>query len=143
MKHFLRSRRQIHIHSTMSSKPFTTMSSPSYMTKETLAELLGARSASSVAIIDVRDEDHVGGHIKGSQHVPSTTLDYNMPELVRTLKDKEKVVFHCLLSQQRGPSAARAYCRERDRLADSEGNKQEVFVLEGGFGQWQKKYEKV
>ncbi|KAL8898769.1 MAG: hypothetical protein Q9207_006538 [Kuettlingeria erythrocarpa] len=39
-----------------------------------------------------------------------------LPELVRTLKDKEKVVFHCALSQQRGPGAALRYMRERDRV---------------------------
>lgn len=115
------------------------------MTKETLAELLGAPAGSSVvAVIDVRDDDHVGGHIKGSQNVPSTALDYRMPELVRTLKDKEKIVFHCALSQQRGPAAARMYLRERDRsgVAEDGGTpkKQEVYILEGGFTQWQRKY---
>lgn len=49
-------------------------------------------------------------------HVPSTTLDQQVPELVRKLKDKETVVFHCALSQQRGPSAALRYIRERNRL---------------------------
>jgi Cdc25 family phosphatase len=64
-----------------------------------------------------------------------------MPELVRTLKDKEKVVFHCALSQQRGPSAALRYARERQRaLGEEESKKQEVYVLEGGFVQWQEKY---
>lgn len=60
--------------------------------------------------------DHIGGHIKHSIHAPSNTLDYKIPELVRKLKDKETVVFHCALSQQRGPSAALRYIRERDRL---------------------------
>lgn len=64
-----------------------------------------------------------------------------MPELVRTLKDKEKVVFHCALSQQRGPSAALRYTRERERVYGAEeSHKQQVFVLEGGFVQWQEKY---
>ncbi|CZT12584.1 probable Putative protein-tyrosin-phosphatase [Rhynchosporium agropyri] len=71
---------------------------------------------SNIAIIDVRDDDHIGGHIKHSIHAPSQTLDIKMPELVRKLKDKETVVFHCALSQQRGPSAALKYIRERDRL---------------------------
>lgn len=66
-----------------------------------------------------------------------------MPELVRTLKDKEKVVFHCALSQQRGPSAALRYARERERtLGEEESKKQEVYVLEGGFVRWQEKYGK-
>ena len=77
-----------------------------------------------------------------------------MPELVRTLKDKETVVFHCALSQQRGPSAALRYLRERERLSPAkegevkmveevEGEKvpeskgQTVYVLDGGFVKWQ------
>jgi Cdc25 family phosphatase len=39
-----------------------------------------------------------------------------LPDLVRQLEDKETVVFHCALSQQRGPSAALRYIQERDRV---------------------------
>ncbi|GAB1211915.1 hypothetical protein ATERTT37_001039 [Aspergillus terreus] len=86
---------------------------------------------------------HVGGHIYSSTWVPSSSLDYRLPELIRTLQDKEKVVFHCALSQQRGPSAALRYARERERvLGPEESKKQEVYVLEGGFVQWQEKYGK-
>ncbi|KAI9651288.1 Cdc25 phosphatase Ibp1 [Ciborinia camelliae] len=70
----------------------------------------------NLAIIDVRDDDHIGGHIKHSTHIPSSTLDYKIPELVRKLREKEIVVFHCALSQQRGPSAALRYIRERERI---------------------------
>lgn len=66
-----------------------------------------------------------------------------MPELIRTLKDKEKVVFHCALSQQRGPSAALRYARERERIfGPEESQKQEVYVLEGGFVKWQEVFGK-
>ncbi|KAL2856652.1 Rhodanese-like protein [Aspergillus pseudoustus] len=114
------------------------------MTRDALSALLLSTSTpSKLAIIDVRDSDHVGGHIISSTWVPSSSLDYRMPELVRTLQDKEKVVFHCALSQQRGPSAALRYARERERmLGKDESPKQEVFVLEGGFVQWQEKYGK-
>lgn len=113
----------------------------------------------NVAVIDVRDDDHVGGHVKGSINVPSSQLDYRLPELVRKLKDKDKVVFHCALSQVRGPKAAMNYLKERRRLLQgdeekgeateeqeaelqSEGKKQaqQVFVLDGGFVKWQEKY---
>lgn len=60
--------------------------------------------------------DHIGGHIKHSLHIPSATLDTATPALVRKLASKETVVFHCALSQQRGPSAALRYIRERERL---------------------------
>lgn len=80
--------------------------------------LLSPALTPSLAIIDVRDGDHVGGHIAGSTHVPSSSLDYRIPELIRKLADKDIVVFHCALSQQRGPSAALRYLRERE----SQGN---------------------
>ena len=100
-------------------------------------------------------------------NAPTHTHDYRMPELVRTLQDKEVVVFHCALSQQRGPSSALRYLREKERLqalnnkvtdnaktdvsanaegveadstADGQGvvkNGQTVYVLEGGFVKWQ------
>lgn len=101
--------------------------------------------------------DYIGGHIKGSTNVPSAQLDAMMPTLVRKLKDKKTVVFHCALSQQRGPSAALKYLREKDghlqtlELSSSrEGGDakessgaavaQEVYVLEKGFVGWQEVY---
>lgn len=85
--------------------------------------------------------DHIGGHIHSSIWIPSGSLELYLPELVRTLKDKENVVFHCALSQQRGPSAALRYARERERILGSD-SKQEVSVLSGGFVKWQEKYGK-
>ena len=85
------------------------------ISRERLASLLLSHTlAPNVAVIDVRDSDHVGGHINGSTHVPSSSLDYRTPELVRKMADKQIVVFHCALSQQRGPSAALRYLRERE-----------------------------
>lgn len=132
------------------------------MSREKLASLVRSKS-SSLAVIDVRDSDYIGGHIVNGINAPTHTHDYRMPELVRTLKDKEIVVFHCALSQQRGPSSALRYLREKERLqsvnkkvtdnadlsvegvkanttADGEGvvkNGQTVYVLEGGFVKWQ------
>ena len=114
------------------------------------SRLLSSQGSASIAVVDVRDNDHIGGHIKGALHVPSATIDYRVPELVRILQDKDTVVFHCMLSQQRGPSAALRYARERERLLgndkgkclaqDEEGAGQKVCVLERGFGGWQEKY---
>ena len=107
----------------------------------------------SLAVIDVRDSDYVGGHILGGTNVPTHTHDYKMPQLVRELKDKETVVFHCALSQQRGPSSALKYLRERERLLSVSADKkdggagetpevkgQTVYVLDGGFVKWQEMY---
>ena len=85
------------------------------ISRERLSSLiLSPTTAPSVAVIDVRDADHVGGHIVNSMHVPSSSLDYRTPQLLRKLADKQIVVFHCALSQQRGPSAALRYLRERE-----------------------------
>jgi len=115
------------------------------ITREELAEAIRAKNP-GVSVIDVRDNDFVGGHILGCQNVPVNTHDYRIPELVRTLKKQDTVVFHCALSQQRGPSSALRYLRERERMAekgelgiaDDGGDlKQRVCVLEGGFVKWQ------
>ncbi|KAI1063163.1 hypothetical protein LB507_005652 [Fusarium sp. FIESC RH6] len=95
------------------------------------------------AVIDVRDNDYIGGHIKGCTNIPAHTLEAMMPTLVRRLKDKKTVVFHCALSQQRGPSAALKYLRERDGLLRSmgeEAKEQDVYVLDRGFSGWQEVY---
>lgn len=83
------------------------------MSREQLSSLLLSPDASKVAVIDVRDDDHVGGHIKSSTHVPSSSLDHRIPEIVRTMAQKEIVIFHCALSQQRGPNAALRYMEEK------------------------------
>ena len=109
---------------------------------EQLSTLLLSPDAGKVAVVDVRGEDHVGGHIKDSHHVPSTDLDYRIPEIIRTLADKEIVVFHCALSQERGPRAARWYQEEKEKKSKNEergeaSKKQEIYVLDKGFVGWQ------
>ena len=85
-----------------------------HISREQLSSILLSPDGSKVAVVDVRDGDYVGGHIKSSINVPSSSLDHRMPEIIRTVGEKEIVVFHCALSQQRGPGAALRYLRERD-----------------------------
>lgn len=101
----------------MSMQGFTPLQR---MSREQLAEILLSENAHTVAVIDVRTDDHVGGHIHTSRHVPSTELDHRIPELVRKLPTLEIVVFHCALSQERGPRAARRYLEERERKIKNE-----------------------
>src|SRR6201996_4721979 len=102
-----------------------TIASLPHLSRESLASRLLSLSqpvsSSSIAIVDVRGSDYIGGHIRGCLNVPSSDLDWRTPELVRTLKEKEIVVFHCALSQQRGPAAALRYLRERERLLGASG----------------------
>jgi len=125
-----------------------TVASLPRISREQLADYIRAKKP-GVTIIDVRDSDYIGGHIFGCQNIPVNTHEYRMPELVRTLADQEAVVFHCALSQQRGPSSALKYLRERERMGntgqlgsskDGEEPKQKVYVLEGGFVKWQEMY---
>ncbi|KAI1208486.1 Rhodanese-like protein [Annulohypoxylon truncatum] len=143
----------------MSKMTMLTISSLQRITASKLAEMLLASahqpsSDAPVAIVDVRDDDHIGGHIKSSLHFPSVSLDATMPTLLRKLADKEVVVFHCALSQQRGPSAALRYLREKEaaaasakkqaeKEAEGEGKatkQQQVYVLDKGFVGWQEIY---
>ncbi|KAK2811701.1 hypothetical protein FQN50_002047 [Emmonsiellopsis sp. PD_5] len=114
------------------------------ISRETLAGLLlTPTTASKLAIVDVRDSDHIGGHILNSHWHPSSTFSTQLRSLLTTLADKEQVIFHCALSQQRGPSAALKYLRERERTlgsSEEEGVRQRVYVLDGGFVKWQEKY---
>jgi rhodanese-related sulfurtransferase len=147
----------------MASATNISISTLPRISRETLASIIRS-DPSGVTVVDVRDSDYVGGHITSCINVPTQTHDYRMPELVRELRDKEIVVFHCALSQQRGPSSALKYLREKERLEgtkekdgektvveegeevkagiskDGEGivkNGQKVYVLEGGFVKWQ------
>ncbi|CAF3463177.1 hypothetical protein SNK03_011643 [Fusarium graminearum] len=131
------------------TRTMTTIASLKRLSAKSLSEkILQEVDATdpTFAVIDVRDNDYIGGHIKGSTNVPAHTLDSMMPTLVRRLKDKKTVVFHCALSQQRGPSAALKYLRERDGLLCSMGEDpkgesgQDVFILDQGFSGWQEVY---
>lgn len=124
-----------------------TYSDLKFVSRSDLASMLKAQTP-GVSIIDVRDDDYIGGHIKGSQNFPVRTHDYKMPELVRTLRDQDIIIFHCTLSQQRGPGSALRYLRERRSMIDAgtipkrkDGvdldEAQQVKVLNGGFSKWQ------
>lgn len=119
-----------------------TIASLHRISRERLSSLILSPDSPKLAIIDVRDDDHVGGHIRKSTHVPSSSLDFQLPKVVEELADKEIVVFHCALSQQRGPGAALRYLRERDTMLRAQGiilgspdDKQRA-GLEGGVKVW-------
>ncbi|KAK9471714.1 Rhodanese-like domain-containing protein [Dipodascopsis tothii] len=109
-----------------------------------LLEALAAPAgpAAPLAIIDVRDSDFVGGHIMTARNVPSSRFSAHLPSLHQSLKNTRRVVFHCALSQQRGPAAAAAYTRYHDMAVATTGADadQEIYVLRGGFTEWQQTY---
>ncbi|KIS65677.1 uncharacterized protein UMAG_11000 [Mycosarcoma maydis] len=126
-----------------------------YIDRDSLAEQVRKHGADpsqrQVAIVDVRDDDFEGGNILNAQNHPSSTFADNVEDLVYgPLKDYKQVIFHCHLSQQRGPKAAGQYAKARQAAIDSgklpkpeetQQEQQEVLVLRGGFSEFQDKYK--
>lgn len=97
------------------------------------------------AVVDVRDSDFVGGHIKGCYHYPAGEIYETLPELRQRLLDNkiDDVVFHCMLSQVRGPKSSLVFLRTIQELPAEERAKFDdlnVWVLSGGFTAWQRQY---
>ncbi|KAG2209003.1 hypothetical protein INT45_004658 [Circinella minor] len=91
-------------------------------------------------IIDVRDNDFRGGNIPGAINIPAGQLLDSGNDLIIKYRNVPLVIFHCALSQQRGPKSARIY-NEMRHLTGEKGN-QEVVVMRGGFDGWHAKYYK-
>ncbi|KAH9933168.1 Rhodanese-like protein [Epithele typhae] len=93
-------------------------------------------------VIDVRDDDRDGGNITGSHSAPSAQFYVRVNDLVQKTKAVPTVVFHCALSQVRGPQAARTYAEARDQLeGDGEDIPHQVLILRGGFSDFQAKFK--
>lgn len=111
-----------------------------YITVDELGELLFTSCKdSSVQIIDVRDDDFIGGHIPGARNLPSTGFATGVRYLVQELAESEEVViFHCMFSQERGPSCAKCFL---DHLAELHPESQcKVRILHGGFNEWDARF---
>ncbi|QSL67191.1 hypothetical protein MERGE_001581 [Pneumocystis wakefieldiae] len=98
-----------------------------------------------IIIVDVRDDDFIGGHIKGALHIPSYELSSHILNLIEETKDAKEIIFYCSFSQQRGPSGARLFLKERQKIHNIKEIQEKhifpkVYVLRGGFVEWQKKY---
>jgi len=52
-------------------------------------------------VVDVRDDDFVGGNIKGAINEPSKEFLMNVDGLVKQTKAAPLIIFHCALSQVR------------------------------------------
>jgi rhodanese-related sulfurtransferase len=108
------------------------------------ALLLDPQRRDKILILDVRDDDFDGGHIRANNflNLPSYTLSTG-DAIDEFIKNKlpstvDTVVVHCYLSQQRGPTAAR---RIHERLLQLEraGNP-EICVMAHGWRRWQREF---
>ncbi|EGG11720.1 uncharacterized protein MELLADRAFT_102309 [Melampsora larici-populina 98AG31] len=132
------------------------MSLYTYASPQVIAALIKSGTVNKDwAVVDVRDDDFLGGHIPGCHHVASIVFREECRSLIERLKDIPHVFFHCALSQQRGPSAANTYavmreeCLEKGLIKSSlpfgpearcRDEAQQIIVLRGGFTEWAKQY---
>ncbi|KAH6798821.1 Rhodanese/Cell cycle control phosphatase superfamily protein [Perilla frutescens var. frutescens] len=90
----------------------------------------------NIAIVDVRDDERsYDGHIAGSLHFASDTFLDKLPNLVEATNAKDTLIFHCALSQVRGPKCARRFA---EYLADAKDlGVKNIMVLERGYNGWE------
>ncbi|KAL3646813.1 cell division cycle-related protein [Castilleja foliolosa] len=100
------------------------------------SELLSLKHRPNIAIVDVRDDERSSeGHIAGSLHFSSDKFTDKLPSLAEATKDKDTLVFHCALSQIRGPKCAQKFAEYLYDVND-EGVKN-IMVLERGYNGWE------
>ncbi|KAK2462627.1 hypothetical protein APHAL10511_005360 [Amanita phalloides] len=106
---------------------------PHQLTPDDVAGLIRA-SGTDYAVIDVRGNDHMGGHVRGSYQRAAQTFYDDLPRFFDQFRDTEKVIFYCGSSRGRGPRCAGWY---QDYL-DGTGfeHKSKAYVLQGGAKEW-------
>jgi Cdc25 family phosphatase len=114
-----------------------------YISRDGLSKIIKSdkRAGKDYLVVDVRDSDFIGGHIRNCRNEPSTTFSDTLDDLVRDTKDLPQVIFHCALSQQRAPKAARQYKDRCNQLRKDDDTPQEVLILRGGFTDFQAKFK--
>uniref|UniRef100_A0A2P2QP54 arsenate reductase (glutathione/glutaredoxin) n=1 Tax=Rhizophora mucronata TaxID=61149 RepID=A0A2P2QP54_RHIMU len=102
------------------------------------SQLLSLKRRPNIAIVDVRDDERsYDGHIAGSLHYASSTFTDKISNLLQEVKGKDTLVFHCALSQVRGPSCARRFAHYLEEIKDDAGGIKNIMVLERGFNGWE------
>jgi Cdc25 family phosphatase len=103
--------------------------------------LLRGPNNDRVCVIDVRDADFEGGHIRGAVNVVAETFEDNVlvdRVVSRFCRGMDIVIVHCYLSQQRGP-----YCAQRlaERLEAQGCSEPEICVMAGGWKRFRRELE--
>ncbi|KIM41195.1 hypothetical protein M413DRAFT_72341, partial [Hebeloma cylindrosporum] len=119
--------------------PIVKSSPPRVTAEEVVALKKDPASSNEFAVIDVRRNDHAGGHVRGSDNWAAQTFYDNLPGFYEKYKDTPKVIFYCQSSNGRGPRSAGWY-EYQDYIDSQEGHKSTAYVLEGGIKSWLAKY---
>ncbi|KAK7048608.1 Rhodanese domain-containing protein [Favolaschia claudopus] len=114
-----------------------------YISGDELAQMIksGKVPNQDYLVVDVRDDDYAGGNIKDAFNLPSREFHTGVYDLAQKSADVKVVVFHCALSQMRGPKAARIYEETRTNLNLAQAKSQEVYILTHGFTGFQQKFK--
>lgn len=127
------------------SLPIGYMEPPQYIHPSALAELLRdpESSAKLPVIIDVRDTDYAGGHIRSAVNITEDNFmdDDDVDALVNMYKDKDAIVFHCMMSQVRGPSCAKRFKARMEVILEEATHKPRVLILHGGYERFREIYK--
>lgn len=98
------------------------------------------KAPSTVQVFDMRDEDAVGGHVKGAIHCGEKNI--SKPTVLAAtairalaLGEEGLAVFHCMESLRRGPRAAYRLTQLFAKLPD-DMPKPQIKILQGGADQW-------
>jgi arsenite methyltransferase len=96
------------------------------------------------AIIDVRRNDHAGGHVAGSIQRHAQTFYDELASFHDEFGTKKKVVFYCSSSNGRGPRCAGWFQDYLNLIVEGGEGREiaqpEVLVLEGGVKKWMKTF---
>jgi len=135
-----------------------------YIDAGELSASLLAGDVASLVVVDVRDDDFAGGHVRGAINIPSTSSLWQpeqKAELLARINSSrsdssvpvQRVVFHCAKSQVRGPSCARLFASALEEAASTTTTEAasttseaaaappKVLVLRAGYNNWESAYK--
>lgn len=96
-----------------------------YLSREKLKSKI--QKNSNIIVIDVREDDYIGGHIKNSVHISANKFHENITKVLQLVNTADEVILHCQESIKRSPRCAKI-------LFNIIGK--QIYILEGGFDQW-------
>lgn len=97
--------------------------------EEVIPLVVSAEHREQSSIVDVRDADEYAyGHIVGATNLSSDKWNHSsfVDQVVHDNLDKKVVVFHCMLSQKRGPTCARIFSNRLQELNSTDRSVPEV-----------------
>ncbi|KAG1861334.1 S-adenosyl-L-methionine-dependent methyltransferase [Suillus subluteus] len=104
-----------------------------YLTSGEVASLLRDPDRSDYAIIDVRENDRVGGHVLGSIQWRADAFAGSLDKFYDEYGKTKQVIFYCGSSRGRGSRCAAWY---QDYLNGEGNTESKAYVLEGGYYGW-------